>query len=134
MAEQIGTNIHSFVGEFTIRNGSGVAGVIETGDTLYIGTGTHNAPRVDGNRVGLSVFDTDGTQRFPLDEGTAHFVFQGDRLEHKFSDRSGLTVTVVLSLYEAQRQDGLLYRAPYGLVVAGDPDQVGAWGADDNPD
>lgn len=30
-------------------------------------------------------------------------------------------------------QDNGSYKALYGLIVTGDPDQVGAWGADNNP-
>ena len=133
MSEQPGHSIQSFVGEFVIRNGSGVGNVIEAGDTLYIGTGNHLAPPVDGNRVGVSIFADDGNRRFPSEERPAYFTFRGGRLEFESPSVDGLQMTIVLSLYQAQRNDGTFYRAPYGLVVLGDPDQVGAWGADDNP-
>jgi len=133
MPDQIGITIHSFVGQYTIRNGSGVGNIIETGDTLYIGTGIHRAPPVSGNRVGVSIFAPDGSQRFPLGDEPAYFTFLGQKLKHKTTSDVGLTMTVVVSLYQEKRQDDSLYRAPYGLVLLGDPDQVGAWGADDNP-
>jgi len=30
-------------------------------------------------------------------------------------------------------QSGLGFKALYGTVIAGDPEQVGVWGADDHP-
>jgi len=133
MNEQPGNSIQSFVGEFTIRNGSGVGNVIQSGDTLYIGTGSHLAPPIDGNRVGVSIFADDGNRRFPSQEEPAYFTFRGGRLEYESPTVDNVRMTIVLSLYQTRRDDGTTYRAPYGLVVIGDPDQVGAWGADDNP-
>ncbi len=134
MIDSGGKSIHSFVGHYTIRNGSGVGDVVRSGDTLYIGTGHHFAPPVDGDRVGVSIFAEDGTRRFPAIEEPAYFHFRGGRLEFESRDVDGVKMTIVLSLYQTRRTNGTLYRAPYGLVVVGDPDQVGAWGADDNPD
>jgi len=133
MEDRGGKSIHSFVGEFKIRNGSGV-GVVQTGDSLYIGTGRHFAPPIDGDRVGVAVWAEDGTRRFPAIDEPAYFHFRGDRLEFESRSLDGVEMRIVLSLFQIRRDDGSLYRAPYGLVVIGDPDQVGAWGADDNPD
>lgn len=133
MPDEVGTTIHSFVGKYTIRNGSGVGNIIHTGDTLYIGTGGHFAPPVEGNRVGVSVFAEDGTRLFPPRDEPAYFRFLGHQLMSEIASEDGDTMQIVVSLFQERRDDGVLYKAPYGLILVGDPDQVGAWGADDNP-
>jgi hypothetical protein len=137
------TTIDDFVGEYTIKTGGGAGPVIQPGQRLYVGTGTHGDPPPDAGAVGVSIYTSEETPPqqpvFPRDpsvdpaifdfqEETSSLAFEGSWLDGSSGRRRPLYVQISLS-----RPPGRGYRAPYAMVLVGDPDQVGTWGADDQP-
>lgn len=132
--------IYDFIGQFTMTQGSRDITVggrtlqkfIEAGDKLYVGTGTHNDPVVQSDgTLGVTIWNQDG-QKYPENDGVAYFSHKLGRLSH-LGTYDGQPLSLVISLYRASVVGGL-YRAVYGVVTWGDPDQVGAWGAEDDVD
>lgn len=130
-------DILDFIGTYTIRAGCGAGPRIESGQKLFIGTNTHHdpPPSSDG-QVGLSVYSADGLRAvFPEDpeNDPALFRYVSERLiwqQEGTTSQERLYVEISLS---RQPTTGGLYKAPYTLVLAGDPEQVGSWGADNQP-
>lgn len=133
--------IYDFIGRFKLTQGTRdiqladgqvLRDFVTEGDQLFIGTGTHNDHilQSDGT-VGVTVWQ-DGQQKFPANDGTASFKIDGGRLS--FDGRfAGQPLKFLISLYRASVTGGV-YRALYGVITWGDPDQVGAWGAEDDVD
>lgn len=120
-------DIHEFVGKYTIRSGCGAGPLIKENQTLYVGTDTHEDPPPAAGQVGVSIYDGE-VRVFPAPaEVPALFSFESDHLGWQ-----GEQLYVEISLYQ-RLTTGEPYKAPYGLVVAGDPEQVGSWGADNQP-
>jgi len=136
------TTIVDFVGEYTIKTGSGAGPVIEASQRLYIGTGEHDDPPPHDGKVGVSIYDAEGDQRvFPADPGAvALFAFQDENcslaFEGSWRDGSGRDRPLFAQISLArrpQKDEERPYRATYAVVLVLDPDQTGTWGADDQP-
>lgn len=94
--------------------------------------------------IGVSIFSDPGSgpeaPAFPQNPLTqpALFTFQTEDACLAFSGtwRNGSSgvlepVHMQISLYQDTESS---YKAPYGLILVGDPEQVGTFGADDDPD
>ena len=133
-------DVYDFIGQYKMTQGSRDLDVgdrtlrkfVDVGDKLYIGTGTHNDPILQNDgTLGVTIWNQDG-QKFPENNGVALFSYETGRLSFT-GTYDGLPLSFVISLYRASVTGGL-YKAPYGVVTWGDPDQVGAWGAEDDVD
>lgn len=133
--------IADFCGSFRVRQGSVTPEprsqrLVEVDSWVYIGTGEHNDPPpevVDGVPVvGVAFCYRDGTPNFPAEGAPpARFVFEQGCL-HFRTEYESQPLCFQLSLYVDERgASGHVYRAPYGVLVWTDPDQVGVFGADD---
>jgi hypothetical protein len=124
-------DITDFVGTYTVREGSTskIGLSLEIGDIIYVGTGTHGAPVVSGDQVGMSAW-SGGTQIFPPPGTIAMFTYLNSSL-HWEGLMGGALYQIQFSL---SRVPGVPpWRALYGTVIDVDPEVVGAWGADDRP-
>lgn len=129
--------IQDFVGSYTVHEGSTQRGAgggitVDQGDRIYIGTGTHNDPPPDGDRVGMALISAQGLAKLPVSGAPpAWFSFENGSLAYQGETEGGLRIpfTIQFSLYSDAVN---AYKALYGVTTAGDPDQVAVWGADDN--
>jgi hypothetical protein len=129
-------DIHQYVGEYKIRVGSlNVVGpVFEIDDKFFVGTGTHNDPPPQGDKVGVSIYSPDGmTQKFPAPgDPDAWFEMVSGNLVYFITDRTTLDVyQIQFTLVEVPEPSMTTFRTIYGAVIMLDPDVVGVWGADD---
>lgn len=131
--------IEDFVGVYTIRVGSenniGVQPAF--GDKVYIGTGTHDDPPKTGDKVGLSLYSTEGVRKFPPPEDPQPAYFHlsdASNLVWIGQDADKTLYQIQLTLIELPDDVPQLtetYRTIYGAVLLVDPDVIGVWGADD---
>ncbi len=143
------TKIDDFIGTYTIRAGGGGEDpnrptLVQVSQKLYIGTGTHGDPPPANDRIGASIFTSDGASPvFPEDpsKDPAWFTFQDGSLSFQGSWQDGSTglirplhAAISLVVLPPKNQGDPPYRAPYGVILLADPDQVGSWGADDQSD
>lgn len=128
--------ITDYVGTYVVRQGSTAKAEphIEAGDTIYVGTGTHNAtpPSTNGalETIGMTIW-RNGAQVFPA-TGTGVMTF----IENSVMWRGQVgTTTNRVQFTVALINDGgfATWKALYGAVIQVDPQVVGAWGADDRP-
>lgn len=126
-------DINSFVGQYTIRVGSSnkVGYQFQVGDKIFIGTGSHHAPVIQGETVGLSVFQGERMVFPPPKDEPAMFTFEAGNLVWRGTDpESDVPYMIQFSLIELLGDWGL-FRSLYGAVLKTDPDVVAVWGADD---
>lgn len=127
------TSIYSYVGEFTIRVGSSnkFGHQFQVGDKIYIGTGGHHAPVVQGDLVGLAVFQGETMVFPPSASETALFSLEGSNLVWRGIDpENDVPYMIQFTLIDLQGAWGN-FRSLYGAVLKTDPDVVAVWGADD---
>lgn len=124
--------LEDFIGDFRVRQGS----VAETGAAA-------DDPRrlvYPGRSITLVAGGGAGTLDFTLlDEGgepvlgplPCRYLPDTAVLYHRDDDYEGKgqPLTLQISLY---RDDASAYKAAYGLMIYGDPDNVGVWGADES--
>lgn len=130
-------SIDDFAGEYTIRQGSVVDTSSTSGDPRHLvkpGRSIVLAPPESPEPGG-------GVLEFTLREavtgaallGPLPCRFESDlvALYHRDDDYqgSGQALVVQISLY---RDVAEAYKAIYGLMIYGDPDNVGVWGADES--
>lgn len=129
-------NIYNYAGTYTVRVGSSQSDLpisLQVGDTINIGTGAKkDAPVVDGNRVGLSIYRQDQRVFPPPGSEPVYFNFDQNNLVWIGPDINGNSYMIQWSLIILpQAEPGSYFYALYGTVVQRDPDVVGVWGADD---
>jgi hypothetical protein len=136
-------NIGDFVGTYTIRN---VLSPIEepllqVGGQLLIGTNSEYGDRqpslTDGGYIvtGFAVLSPEGQPLLATsdEQGTPlqlALVESNLRWVGWYKNRP---LRIYISTYEINSPGGVRTRGLYGSTVAGDPEQVGVWGADDTP-
>ncbi|MEM7351956.1 MAG: hypothetical protein AAF657_14245 [Acidobacteriota bacterium] len=142
------TNVGQFLGAYKLKWGNGGIGALQAGYKVYIGTGDHFAPPPrlvdvgDGTyatQVGVSIFSVgqDGAEALLLpQQDAAWFTYQEGTLvfsgEIEFQGRLQ-PLWMQISLFEVPFPDEP-YKGIHFMVTGGDPEQVGAWGADDDSD
>lgn len=127
-------NIKDFLGTFTVRQGTiasgGVPVVVEVGNTVEIAHPTLN--QANGNlEVQMTVSSTPGQPK-ELPAGLPNpmtLTFVDNRLHFVRAETGQERVQMFISV--SLDRD---YRALYSNIVAGDPQQAGVWGADDDPE
>jgi hypothetical protein len=137
--------IDDFVGIYHVRHGQGsistAAGspLIEPGYLLAIGSGAYGDPPSDGIKVGVAVVDPQSRQRIlPAEGNPPAYAYFGE------GTLNGSTYWLVSeSLPELLAfQISLMtlttptdnYKAVSLMIVIGDPENAGVWGADDQGD
>ncbi|MCG8459480.1 MAG: hypothetical protein MI919_24645 [Holophagales bacterium] len=131
--------IQDFVGQYTIRYGSGNFDQIQVGYELYIGTGLHDDMQSDGIRVGVSIVDpSTGTRVLPVGNNTAFaYLVDGTLNGSTFFDADPSSgegpqlLTYQVSLLQLRTRYNQLVKAPSIMVMSDDPRNAGVWGADD---
>lgn len=134
MRKDMATSIYDYVGEYTIRVGSGnsVGFQFQIGDKIYIGTGEQqHAPEVKGTTVGLSVYRGSAKSFPPPADTPAIFSLEAGNLVWIGLDPANdLEYQIQFTLIELT-SGGTIFKYLYGAVLQTDPDVVGVWGADD---
>lgn len=126
--------LEEFTGTYTIRNGQGSFGIIESGFRLSIGTGAHLDPAPDGIRVGISIVDREGRRVLPEGDHPPAFAYLVDGTLNGSTywlDPVPQLLAYQISLYTLRLPDGGTYKAPAIIISIGDPQNAGVWGADD---
>lgn len=124
-----------FVGDYRIRQGSVVQTdgssadprrLVEVGRTITLHP---SGSRADGDDLDFTLLDEQGSP--VLGPFPCRYLPEEAVLFHRDDDYEGSGEPLVLqvSLY---RDDREAYRSIYGVMVYGDPDNVGVWGADES--
>ena len=136
------TPIGDFIGNYTVRHVStqNPDPLLELNGKFCIGTGEHGdtLPKLtDGGFIvaGFSVLDSTGNVLFSSQDET------GAPLELALVESNlrwvgyykARPLRIYISEYKITSPGGIVTRGIYATNVYGDPEQVGVWGADDNP-
>jgi hypothetical protein len=113
-----GITLDDFVGGYILRQGSygpdgGPIEPVTPGAAVVI-------LKIDSTKAQVTI-GTDNPDVYTFDPAN-HYLYQVG------ADTLYRQISMVLDA-----QSGLGFRAVYGTVIAGDPEQVGVWGADDHP-
>ena len=135
MSEAI--TIEDFVGEYTVRQGSANPNaspepVLDVDDKVYIGTGNHDdsIPHEDNGQQKVGISHVKQGNTVPSFTVEASFDMRTLTLGWQ-SQASGRRYQVSLFIWENAPCGDNLYKCVYGVSID-DPQEVGAWGADDN--
>jgi hypothetical protein len=133
-------NVALYIGTWNVQWMSGEVPFVQENCQMLIGTGTQGAsapflsPGFDVC-VGFALLAVDGTPIITTEDGDdqplilvlSHGTLRGAGYYQKRPFR------IYISLAEAQLVNGQTYLSLYASTYIGDPDQVGVWGADGNP-
>jgi hypothetical protein len=133
-------NVKPFIGTWTIHSVTGKDPYLKENWQLLIGTNTQGdaLPALDENYdvyVGFTVLDEKGCvilSSAQSNEPPLPLLFV-DGMLRGAGPRGGRPFRVYISMAEVHTTLGTTFPALYGSSLAGDPDQVGVWGANGNP-
>lgn len=123
--------LDDFIGDYRVRQGSVVDSTAATDDPrrlVYPGRSITLAAAGDGS-LDFTLLDEGGEPVLgPL---PCRYLPDAAVLYHRDGDYEGKgqPLTLQVSLY---RDDASAYKSAYGLMIYGDPDNVGVWGADES--
>lgn len=133
--------LDDFVGSYVIRHGQGAFDIVKRGYRLLIGTdkdgGGYGDMPPDGIKVGVAIINQSTGERVlpaPGNPPAYAYLVEGSLNGSTYwlgDQQLPVLLAYQVSLMTLTKSDGTIYKAPSIMIVLGDPENAGVWGADD---